>query len=74
LPTINLNLKFLLVVELARNSIDDHPTSYSKESLEGWKNALSFILANRSSKDKEAITGLGDQLKQVGSIHDAYIW
>lgn len=59
---------------MARTSIDEYPTTYTQESLEGWQHALSFILANRSSKDKEAITGLGDQLKQVGSIYDASIW
>jgi hypothetical protein len=63
------------VIELARNSVDEHPTSYTKESLEGWKHALGLIFANKSSeKDKESIIGLGDQLKQVGSIHDASIW
>lgn len=63
-----------VVVQLTRDSAEDHPTTYTKESLDDWKKALSLILVNRSSKDVETITELGDQLKRVGSFNDAFIW
>ncbi|KAI9262452.1 Sec23-binding domain of Sec16-domain-containing protein [Helicostylum pulchrum] len=61
------------VLELARNSVDEHATACTKESLQDWKKALGLVLCNRSSNDLEAIKGLGDQLKKTDSLQDAYI-
>ncbi|KAG2231107.1 hypothetical protein INT48_008497 [Thamnidium elegans] len=61
------------VMELARNSVDEHPTVCTKESLQDWKKALGLVLRNRSSNDLESIKALGDQLKKTDSLQDAYI-
>jgi hypothetical protein len=42
--------------------------------LEGWKDALALILANRSKKDQDAICSLGDQLNQLNATNEAYLW
>ncbi|CAG8519639.1 14042_t:CDS:2 [Acaulospora colombiana] len=44
------------------------------ENLERWRETLAMILANRSPGDNQAITALGDMLKECGWIHAAHIW
>ncbi|CAG8750751.1 23424_t:CDS:2, partial [Dentiscutata erythropus] len=43
------------------------------ESLEKWRETLAMILANRSPGDNQAITVLGDMLKECGWIQAACV-
>lgn len=66
---------FCVVGQLTRNSVEDPlPTQFTHESLKDWKKALSLVLMNRSSNDSQVIGELGQQLKQVGSLLDAWVW
>lgn len=39
-----------------------------------WRDTLAIILANRSARDFEALTALGDIMKEQGWIEAAHIW
>jgi hypothetical protein len=39
-----------------------------------WRDTVAIILANRSARDVEALTALGDILKEQGWIEAAHIW
>ncbi|CAG8783410.1 10807_t:CDS:2, partial [Gigaspora rosea] len=43
------------------------------ESLEKWRETLAIILANRSQGDNQAMTALGDMLKEFGWINSAHV-
>ncbi|CAG8583915.1 4203_t:CDS:2 [Dentiscutata erythropus] len=43
------------------------------ESLEKWRETLAIILANRSPGDNQAISALGDMLKEFGWINAAHV-
>lgn len=44
------------------------------EQLTEWQTTLTLILANRTPRDTEAITALGDILMSHGWIEAAHIW
>ena len=49
------------------------PTA-SFESLSKWRETLAMILANHAPGDSQAITGLGDILRENGWICAAHVW
>lgn len=44
------------------------------EQLHEWRITLALILANRTPRDTEAITALGDVLRNHGWLDAAHIW
>lgn len=44
------------------------------DQLVKWRDALAIILANRTPRDLEAMTALGDILREQGWIDAAHIW
>lgn len=39
-----------------------------------WRDTLAILLANRTPRDIEALTALGDIMKEQGWIEVAHIW
>lgn len=39
-----------------------------------WRDTVAILLANRTSRDSEALTALGDMMKEQGWIEAAHIW
>jgi hypothetical protein len=60
---------------LVRNTSEDILTgvNVNQEALDHWKQVLSLILANRSENDQQAISGLGDLLKET-NLDSAHLW
>jgi hypothetical protein len=50
------------------------PLSYNDEQLAHWQDTLALILANRTPRDMEAITALGDILIDNDFNEAAQIW
>lgn len=48
--------------------------SYDLEKLSHWQDTLALILANRTPRDFEAITALGDILRDSGLDEASQIW
>jgi hypothetical protein len=48
--------------------------SLQTDELCKWQEVLGLIMANRTTKDYEAITALGDIMKNHGWINAAHIW
>lgn len=44
------------------------------DELSGWRTTLTLVLANRTPRDTEAITALGDILRSHGWIDAAHVW
>lgn len=72
--TLTFFFYVLVVTEFVKNTPEQEEAVYTLQSLEGWKDALALILANRPKKDQDAICGLGDQLKQLNATNEAYLW
>lgn len=51
-----------------------HTNQLEENELSKWKETLGLVLSNRTPKDFEAITSLGDILMRHGWIHAAHIW
>lgn len=51
-----------------------HPPSYEEEQLVHWQDTLALVLANRTPRDFEAITALGDILRDNDFNEAAHIW
>jgi hypothetical protein len=54
-------------------SITSKPIADIKQ-LSKWRDTLAIILANRTANDAEALTALGDIMKEQGWIEAAHIW
>ncbi|CAB4447046.1 unnamed protein product [Rhizophagus irregularis] len=52
-------------------SLSDHSTPL--DSLVKWRETIAMILANRAPGDNQAISALGDMLKEYGWIHASHI-
>ena len=50
------------------------PPQATEEQLQEWQITLTLILANRTPRDTEAITSLGDILRAHGWLDAAHIW
>ena len=44
------------------------------DNLVKWRETIAMILANRAPGDSQAISALGDMLKEYGLIHAAHAW
>ncbi|RCH91957.1 vesicle coat component, partial [Rhizopus stolonifer] len=60
------------VAQFVKNAVEEEPM-YTQKTLEGWKDALALVLANRSMNDQEAIHGLGNQLEQAGLTNESQL-
>jgi hypothetical protein len=69
--------------EFLQHGIEYVPTPYGvqpkrpqadSKQLVKWRDTLAIVLANRTGRDIEAITALGDIMKEQNWIHAAHIW
>ena len=69
----NTNIPYVASkVTTLHTSSSDH--SVPLDSLVKWRETIAMILANRVTGDNQAISALGDMLKENGWIHASHIW